>query len=94
MDDRARCEAVAGTPAERGRCDREFADLDQACASRVCSAEAESRIALRCADCRGSARDEAERCRSLAIGSEPQVACAQKAGDMLLGCEARSCRSP
>jgi hypothetical protein len=94
MEERARCEAMSGTQAERSRCGREFADLDRDCASRVCSQEAETRIALRCADCRGSARAEAERCQSFTLGSEPQVACAQKAGDMLLACEARTCRSP
>jgi hypothetical protein len=94
LDELTRCQALARAPAERTSCDRIFADMNRRCATGVCTQELESRTASRCLDCRSSAAGEAERCKGLPAGSAEQGACAQKAGDLLVGCEARFCRTP
>jgi hypothetical protein len=94
LDELTRCQALARSAPERTSCDRNFADMNRICAGGVCAQELESRTVSRCLDCKSTASAEAERCRSLPVGSEAQVACAQRSGDMLAGCEARFCRSP
>jgi hypothetical protein len=92
-DELNRCQTLAATAAERGPCNRIYADMARGCAAGVCAQEIETRTALRCADCRSTASAEAERCKAMTPGSDVQVACARTAGDLLGGCEVRFCRS-
>jgi hypothetical protein len=89
-----RCQALAETPVERSKCEGQGADLERRCAIGACWQELEARIASRCQDCRAAATSGSERCHAMPAGSEAQVACATRAGDMLVACEARYCRTP
>jgi hypothetical protein len=94
LDELTRCQAVAVQPAERAACDRGFAASNRECATGICTQQVEAYTSGRCADCRGMAGAESERCRSLPAASEAQIACAHRAGDMLAACETRICRLP
>jgi hypothetical protein len=93
LADASQCHAVAAPdPALSEKCEKQFAQANDACNANACRAEADMQLAAKCADCLKQAASEAKKCELLP--RDVRAACGARAAGMKKGCDDRLCTAP